>query len=349
MKHCIKLHIMEDIFTQSWQKVGVLPESVNSPHTVTYDDDVWIMSTKSVYVIGGVTNEIRFVGNTSYGVHQPAVLLFNHRIYLFGGRNSAYDAHNSWQFYNLLDATDYPSNYPSDVPSKFPSDVPSKYPSDVPSKFPSVFPSKFPSVFPSKFPSVVPSKHPSDYPSATPITSGSPANTTNIPTLNAIYLSIGPTLSVVSTLGLSSTFDATDDAISSNNKEDTLPNVWTWAAIIVSSVTVMVMLIGFIVYIIRKWKEKMVQQITRQVREKVIIEFDIGITEPQSGIMEHDEDDNDHGQEDKREDRTTTGKVLNVELMMQGSGRLPRGKSSLRIKRKTMTTLKEWHMQWKEI
>eukprot|EP01083_Nonionella_stella_P271306 919278_1 len=190
------------------------------------------MSTKSVYVIDGVTNEIRFVGNTSYGVHQPAVLLFNHRIYLFGGRNSAYDAHNSWQFYNLLDATDYPSNYPSDVPSKFPSDVPSKYPSDVPSEFPSVFPSKFPSVFPSKFPSVVPSKHPSDYPSATPITSGSPpANTTNIPTLNAIYLSIGPPLSVVSTL------------------EDSLPNVWTWAAIIVSSVTVMVMLIGFIVYI----------------------------------------------------------------------------------------------------
>eukprot|EP01083_Nonionella_stella_P271305 919276_1 len=66
----------------------------------------------------------------------------------------------------------------------------------------------------------------------------------------------------------------------------------------------------------------MVQQITRQVREKVIMEFDIGITEPQSGIMEHDEDDNDHGQEDKREDRTTTGKVLNVELMMQGSAKV---------------------------
>eukprot|EP01083_Nonionella_stella_P098121 275852_1 len=70
--------------------------------------------------------ELQKVGHLAigYAVRYPAVLVFNHKIYLFGGKNSINQAVNWWQFY--YSATNTPTINPTWTPTMIPSENPTQ-------------------------------------------------------------------------------------------------------------------------------------------------------------------------------------------------------------------------------
>eukprot|EP01083_Nonionella_stella_P098122 275853_1 len=78
--------------------------------------------------------ELQKVGHLAigYAVRYPAVLVFNHKIYLFGGKNSINQAVNWWQFY--YSATNTPTINPTWTPTMIPLPSPTMSPSPSPTQ-----------------------------------------------------------------------------------------------------------------------------------------------------------------------------------------------------------------------